>query len=76
MDHLTMSKSTRSRDFNEAIQFEPFIEHHVGVVFPKIKQSISSKNIGADLPTRDEHQSTHFVEHQTSVARTLLLFSS
>lgn len=39
MDQLTMSKSTWSRDFDEAIQFEPFTEHHVCVVLPKIKQS-------------------------------------
>jgi hypothetical protein len=39
MDQLTMSESTRSRDFDEAIWFEPFYEHHVCVVLPKIKQS-------------------------------------
>ena len=50
MDQLTMSESTRSYDFDEAIRFEPFIEHHVCVDLPKIKQSIFGKNIGADLP--------------------------
>ena len=44
-----MSESTRSYDFDKAIRFEPFIEHHACVDLPKIKQSIFGKNIGADL---------------------------
>jgi hypothetical protein len=50
MDQLTKSESTRSRDFDEAIRFEPFIEHYVCVVLPKIKQLIFGNNIDADLP--------------------------
>jgi hypothetical protein len=50
MEQLTMFELARSRDFDEAIRFEPLIEHHVCVVLPKTNQAIFGKNLGADLP--------------------------
>jgi hypothetical protein len=59
MDQLTMSESTWSRDFDEAIRFEPFIEHQVCVILPKI-------NI------RQEHR-CRSSQHATSTGPLILL---
>jgi hypothetical protein len=49
MGQLTMSESTRSRDLDKAIRFEPFTKHHVT---PCVRRSPQNQAI----TPRQEHQ--------------------